>query len=319
MAKILSITLNPTIDLYNDADRVVPTHKVRVRDQRQEVGGGGINVARVIAELGGEAHAAFLSGGATGALLEEALRSLGIHSRAFPIAGAVRVAFMVREEATGLEYRFVPEGPEVSWQEVEPLLQAVEQSGAPYVVASGSLPRGLPVDTYARIARITAQSGSRFVLDVSGEPLRAAVEAGGLFLMKPSLSELEKLIGHSLDRKQASEALEALVARGVAEHIALTLGEDGAILASADGVLAAPAISVPVRSTVGAGDSFVGALVWALTEGWLPADAFHLGQAAGAAAVMTTGTDICKRSDILQLYDREKAASGMVPRKFAAV
>ncbi|WP_377296566.1 1-phosphofructokinase family hexose kinase [Rhizobium sp. SGZ-381] len=305
---ILCITLNPTLDLSNDVTRIVPTHKMRVRNQRQEVGGGGVNVARLIAEMGGEADVAVLSGGATGTILVEALRALPLGLHIFPIKGSVRIAFMVHEDESGLEYRFVPEGPAVSPLEVEPVMDLVGERRWAYVVASGSLPRGVSSDTYARMARLTAANGGRFVLDASGEALSAAIAEGGIFLFKPSLSELERLVGHGLDIETAAAFAADLVARGVTRYVALTLGEEGALLVGPEGRLLMPAIRVTVRSAVGAGDSFVGAIVWALSKGQDIREAFRFGLAAGAAAVMTEGTELCQRADILKLYGDACAA-----------
>jgi 6-phosphofructokinase 2 len=308
MSDILCITLNPTLDLSNEVDRIVPTHKVRVRNQRQDVGGGGINVARVVAELGGAADALVLSGGASGTILEAGLQALPIGAHVFPIQGDVRIAFMVYEQETGQEYRFVPEGPVVTEAELQPVLDFLETHPASYIVASGSLPRGLGADTYARMARIARRTGARFVLDASGAALSAALAEGRIFLFKPSLSELEKLAGHSLDIDTARLFAGDLIARGAVENVALTLGGDGAMLISAAGAVRMPAISVPVRSAVGAGDSFVGGMVWALSHGQTIAEAFRFGLAAGAAAVMTPGTELCRRADILRLYAEACAA-----------
>ncbi|SIQ17164.1 6-phosphofructokinase [Rhizobium sp. RU35A] len=313
MSRIICITLNPTLDLSNDATKVVPTHKVRVRNQRQEVGGGGINVARVIAELGGDPEVAVLSGGPSGVIMEAMLADLSLDLHIFPMAGAVRIAFMVYEEETHLEYRFVPEGPLVSEAEIVPICNLIQTERAGYVVASGSLPRGAPVDTYARMAQLTAASGGRFVLDASGEPLAAAIAGGGIFLFKPSLSELEKLAGHSLDLPAATAFAGDLVRRGVVHHVALTLGAEGALLVGPDETFRMPAIEVPVRSAVGAGDSFVGAMVWALSKGESMHEAFRFGVAAGAAAVMSPGTELCRRADILRLYGETCAATHEAP------
>lgn len=302
MSDILCITLNPTLDLSNEVDRIVPTHKVRVRNQRQDVGGGGINVARVVAELGGAADALVFSGGASGTILEAGLKALPIGVHVFPIRGDVRIAFMVYEQETGQEYRFVPEGPVVSEAELAPVLDFLETHPARYIVASGSLPRGIGTDTYARMAKIARQTGARFVLDASGPALSAALDEGGVFLFKPSLSELEKLAGQRLAIDAAQRFAGELIASGAVENVALTLGGDGAMLINPEGAVQLPAIPVPVRSAVGAGDSFVGAMVWALSQGQAMREAFRFGVAAGAAAVMTPGTELCRRADILSLY-----------------
>jgi 6-phosphofructokinase 2 len=137
--------------------------------------------------------------------------------------------------------------------------------------------------------------------------LQATLEKSRVFLVKPSLGELEKLVGRKLDENGARQAAADIVARGAAEIVAVTMGADGALLATSSGVLRVPAIPVRVRSAVGAGDSFLGAMVWALSQGKAPEEAFRFGIAAGAAKVMTPGTKPCKRSDVLDLFSRGHA------------
>lgn len=306
MTKILCLALNPAIDISSDADVVRHTHKTRTHNQQQFPGGGGINVARVIATLGGTCELMFLSGGATGELLEAMLKPLPIVERTFKIHDPVRVAFAVHETSTNLEYRFVPEGPLVTEAELAPVLEAIAASDADYVVASGSLPRGAPDDTYVRLADTVSARGGRFILDTSGKPLSEALSRSRMFLVKPSLGEFESFLGHKLTHDEVGAAAQAHVRTGAAEYIAVTLGGDGAVLASADRVVRLPAIDVPVNSATGAGDSFVAGMVWSLAEGYELEEAFRFGQAAGAAAVMTAGTELCRRQDVIDLYEREK-------------
>ena len=302
MALVLTITLNPTIDVFGEAGKVEATHKTRLTDARYEPGGGGINVARVISVLGGDVLACFLSGGEMGAFLSRLLADETIPHRAIAMAGQTRVAFMVHDQSTGLEYRFLPEGPVVTAGDIENCAKVLQGSGGHFLVASGSLPRGAPPDSYARLAQAAAAQGMKFVLDSSGEGLRSAVAAGGIYLAKPSRSELEHLAGRKLDEAGAETAARDLVASGRVEIVALTLGAEGAMMVSGGGTLRLPAIPVPVRSAVGAGDSFLGAMVWALSGNWPLEEAFRLGMAAGAAAIMNTGTVLCRRSDVMDLY-----------------
>ncbi len=302
MSKILSIALNPAIDISSDADEVRHTHKTRTHNQRQHAGGGGINVARVIVELGGHCELLYLSGGATGELLETMLRPLGIRQHVMKIHDPVRVAYNVHELSTNLEYRFVPEGPLVSDAELAPVFDILEKCHADYVVASGSLPRGVPADTYLRMAEIAARRNQRFVLDTSGEALRETLASCHVFLVKPSLGELEGLVGRKLDHESVGPAAQEVIRRGAAQYIAVTLGADGAVLVGADSITRVPAIKVAVQSAVGAGDSFVAGMTWSLAEGKDIVEAFRLGMAAGAAAVMTSGTELCRRRDILDLH-----------------
>jgi 6-phosphofructokinase 2 len=299
---VLTITLNPTIDVFGAADKVRPTHKVRLSKASYEPGGGGINVARVITTLGGTAEAVFLAGGEMGAFLGRLLREEAIPQRPIAIEGQTRVALMVHDEATGLEYRFLPEGPEVTTGDIARCAEAIAATAGGIVVASGSLPRGAPKDSYARLARAAAKNALPFVLDTSGEALGAALDQGGLMLVKPSRSELEAYAGTSLDEEGIAAAARALVDKGKVQMVAVTLGAEGAMLVSAEGVLRRAALDVPVLSAVGAGDSFLGAMVWAMTQGWSIDSAFHLGMAAGAAATSNPGTTLCRKEDVMRLF-----------------
>ena len=301
---IVTLTLNPTIDGSSEAETVQHTHKVRTVNERFDPGGGGINVARVLARLGTDCEALYLAGGITGPMLTGLLDRMGIRHRRLPIAGDTRISLNVHERQTGKEYRFVPQGPEISAAEWQACLDAIGQLQCQWLVMSGSLPRGMPDDFYARAAHAAHKAGARVVLDTSGKALKAALDgaAGTIELVKPSLGELEQMLGQPLrDPATLRAAAFALVERGAARLVAVSMGHEGALLASADGVLALPAIPVEVRSAVGAGDSFVAGMTHGLARG-LPAEqAFRLGIAAGTAAVLTPGTDLCLREDIVPL------------------
>ena len=187
MKPIVTLTLNPTIDGSASAEVIAPLRKIRTSDERYHPGGGGINVARVVAELGGEALAIYLAGGATGAILDDLLRDVGVACRCIPIAGYTRIAHTVFERSSGQEYRFVPEGPEVSEAEWEECLSELAALDFDYVVISGSLPRGLPDTAYVRVVDIAAAKKARVVLDTSGKALKATLDKGA-FLVKPNRS-----------------------------------------------------------------------------------------------------------------------------------
>lgn len=306
MSCILCIGLNPSIDISCTAVSVEPIHKVRTRNEKYDPGGGAVNVARVIDILGGEPVLAYLSGGTTGSMFEALLKNCEISQHRFDMRGPVRVAYMVREEATGLEYRFVPEGPVIRPEELEPLVAFIEQFDGDYFVASGSLPSGVPADSYARMADVIHRKAARFILDTSGDALREAFAHGGIFLAKPSKQELELFVGHKLDEISLKEAAAALVGSGMVENLVVSLGSEGALLATADGVVQLPSIAIRARSAVGAGDSFVGAMTWQLSQGKPVAEAFRFGVAAGAAAVMTPGTELCHHEDVHRLFSKLK-------------
>lgn len=300
---VATLTMNPTFDVSFEVDRVFHTHKMRGRNERHDPGGGGINVARVLARLGGNARCYYLSGGATGKALDGLVDLHQLVRTRVPIAGETRVSTSVFEHASGREYRFVTDGPRLSPDEWQVCLDRVAEARCEYLVASGSLTPGAPDDFYARLAAIANRQGIRFVLDTSGPALAEGLAGGGVFLVKPSIGELRILTGQDLTTDEAiAEAASAIVRRGEAEHVAVTMGHKGALLANASGVLRLPAVPVETASAVGAGDSFLAAMVHAFTIGRDPADAFRLGLAAGAAAVLNPGTDLAHPDDIQRLH-----------------
>lgn len=300
-ARIVTLTVNPAIDISSEADRVRHTHKIRTTKEAIEPGGGGINVARVLHALEADVCALFLGGGATGQVLDDLLARAGIDRRMIGIADDTRTSLTVVEQSSGHEYRFVPEGPEVTEAETQAVLETAASIDCDYFVASGSLPPGVREDFYVELAARLRGHGTRFVLDTSGAPLRASLEAGGLFLVKPSRGEFEAFVGRPLHRDELVSAAEKLVADGKTENVAVTLGRDGAVLASRKGSRFSPPIRVKACSAVGAGDSFVAGMVYGFATGH-PADmAFRAGLAAGAAAVLSCGSDLGRPDQLRRL------------------
>ena len=302
--RIITLTVNPALDIACSADLVQHTHKIRTGDDHLDPGGGGINVARVLHQLGGDTLAVMMAGGVTGALIEELLDEEGVPRHTIPIRGRTRICFTVFERSTGLEYRFVPEGPSVTQRDWHAMLNTLETLEGGWIIASGSLEHGMPDDIYAWVARAARRRGQRFVLDTSGPALEAAL-GSGIEMIKPSLGELEKLVGRPLPdpREQEKEAL-ALARGGAARFIAVTLGEAGAFVASEEGVVRLAAVPSNVRSAVGAGDSFTAAMVLAMARGERVADALAWGVAAGTAAVVCAGTARVRREEVEVQYRR---------------
>jgi len=308
MKNIATLTLNPTIDVAYEVEKVYSTRKMRTAHEYHNPGGGGINVARVFVRLGGNARVHYMSGGATGVALDGLLDRHQLVRAHIPIEGETRVATSVLERESGKEYRFVPPGPVVSEAEWQFALDRLAEVECDYFVASGSLPGGVPEDFYARLGRMLAPRGIGFVLDSSGPGLREGLAGCSVLLVKPSQGELQQLVGRELKGKDAiADAASEIVAKGQARYVAVTLGHEGAVLATADGTLFLPAIPIEARSAVGAGDSFVAAMVYALASDWSVEDAFRFGLAGGAAAVLTPGTDLARPDDIERLYAMVKA------------
>jgi 6-phosphofructokinase 2 len=311
MIPIVTVTLAPTVDLSSEAERVQPIHKVRTANDRFDPGGGGINVARVVTELGGDVLAVGMMGGVTGALLDELLDHEGIRRRLLPSAAQTRLSHVVHERATGLEYRFVPAGQPLAPEEYEALIEIVEGLEFRYLVASGSVPPGAPSDILARIGGVAARKDARFVLDSSGQGLKDTLGRAEVHLVKPSIGEFEAYLGRELaDPQEQEKAALDVVRAGIAEIVAVTLGREGAILATGGRVLRMAAADVEVRSAVGAGDSFLAAMTLALSRGDSVPDAFLFGMAGGSAAVLTPGTQLCRRSDVERIYAEMASVHG---------
>lgn len=307
---ITTLTLNPTIDGASETESVRPTHKIRTSNERFSPGGGGINVARVLARLGARVRACYMAGGQTGAMLNELIARDALPRSMIPIVGDTRLCHAVYERATGEEYRFVPEGPVVGEEEWRSALDHVAGLECGILVASGSLPRGVPEDFMARLVPLLRARGTRMILDSSGPALAAAVRAGGLWMIKPSRSEFAALIDRQpddpalTDPDRIGDAARDFVRQGAADLVIVTLGEEGAVFADAERHFHRAAPVVPVRSAVGAGDSFVAGMTHRLAQGWAPERAFLYGMAAGTAAVLTPGTSLCEVEDVERLFAR---------------
>jgi 6-phosphofructokinase 2 len=298
--------MNPAIDVSTSVGTIAPFTKLRCAPARRDPGGGGINVARVVTRLGGDAVAVYPAGGATGQLLRRLMDGEGVRSVAILTAEETREDFTVFEDTTGRQYRFILPGTplgEVEWREC----LAALASAAPrpsFVVASGSLPPGMPEDVLAAAARIAKDAGAKMVVDTSGPPLRAAL-AEGVYLIKPNLREFRELTGTIVTHDVALvEAGRRLVRQGAVELIALTLGAAGAVLISRDRVFRAAGLAIKPTSVVGAGDSFMGAMVWSLAAGNSLGDTLRYAIAAGSAAVLNPGTALCRPEDVRTLVSQ---------------
>lgn len=302
MTSIATLALNPAVDLSFSVDKLFPVHKMRGSEERHDPGGGAINVARVFVRLGGDARCYYLSGGAGGAALDALLDLHQLVRTRFAIAGETRISTTVLERASGQEYRFTTDGPEIRPEEANKLLTLIANARCDFFVASGSLPRGVADDFYADVASVATKRDVRLVLDSSGRGLTGGLSGKRIFLVKPSIGELRALTGLRLETDQAiAEAARALIDRGQAEHVAVTMGHLGAMLVNAEGVVRLPAVAVPVSSAVGAGDSFLATMVFALASGKTMAEAFRHGIAGGAASVLHPGTGLAQPTDIARL------------------
>jgi 6-phosphofructokinase 2 len=296
---IVTLTANPAIDVSASVDQVVPFHKLRCSGEKRDPGGGGINVARVLQRWKRDVTAIFPAGGTTGELLKRLVDREGIRRHAIEITGDTREDVTVFETRTGKQFRFVFPGPpltEKEWQACcDALSSVIPRPG--FVVTSGSLPPGAPADLYARVVKLSRRLGARPIVDTSGAALREALDEG-VYLAKPNLRELSELAGRALtDEDEWLEASQRLVMTGRAQVLALTLGEQGALAVTPNGAWRAHAPPVQAVSTVGAGDSFLGAMILRIALGDEVAEALRYGVAAGSAALLAAGTELARPKD----------------------
>lgn len=307
MKKIITLTLNPALDKSISVPQLVPDKKLQCSDAKVEPGGGGINVSRAIHKLGGESEAVFFSGGYTGKHFESLMVTENIESVVLPMKGDTRENFVVVDDATNLQYRFGMRGAELSTEEWQQALTYIkEQNEIGFIVASGSLPPGVPVDFFGKLAVIAKQKNAKLVVDTSGEALQHAVKEG-LFLIKPNLGELSNLYGREkLAKEEILMAARSIIADGGCEVMVVSMGAEGAMLVTKDIQVQVKPPAVNRRSTVGAGDSMVGAMVLALSDNQSLTDVLCYGVAAGTAATMNPGTELCKKEDTERLFKELK-------------
>jgi 6-phosphofructokinase 2 len=313
MQDVVTLTLNPSVDVSLAVDTVLPVHKLRCSAGAWHPGGGGINVARVAHRLGSKALALYPCGGVMGQELQVLLNAEDLPQQTIPIAAETRQNFSVHETTLGQDYRFVLPGPSLTPTELKACLEAFldRLPGASHAVVSGSLPSGVPEHCYADLCRRAQARGYRIVLDASGPALALALREG-VELVKPSLRELADLVGRPLEEEtQWRAAAASLVEQGQARIVALSLGEDGALVVTRHGHWHARAVPVEVRSTIGAGDSFLGGWLhgWPSNSG--PSDdehavlpAFRWAMATAASAVSSHGTALSNPAQVRALLDR---------------
>jgi len=309
LKNIITLTMNPAIDVNTSVDNFVAERKLRCSNPSREPGGGGINVSRATRKLGGESIALYTCGGLTGQMFQELLDNEGLNHKPIPIKDGTRENIIVYEESSTLQYRLCMPGPMLKDNELELSLdQILALNPKPdFIVASGSLPPGAPKNFYAQVARVAKLQGSKIIIDTQGEPFKLALEEG-LFLVKPNIRELSQLAEHLIeDEKQIEEMAEEIVHEKWSEVVVVSLGAAGALMVTREETRYIRPPAVPIKSKVGAGDSMVAGIVLALARGKTIQDAVFFGVAAGTAAVMTPGTELCRREDTERLFKEMKS------------
>lgn len=302
MPDIITVTFNPCIDKSTSVEILKPEKKLRCAAPVFEPGGGGINVARAIKKLGGEALSVYPSGGYSGKFLNILLEQENLSALTIETRQHTRENMIVLDNGTNQQYRFGMPGPQLFEDEWKQCLETIEENYSRYIVASGSLPPGVPEDIFARISKIAKKQNRKLIVDSSGEPLRLAIEEG-VYLIKPNLGELSRLVGkEELETNEIGPAARDLILRGNCEIVIVSMGALGAMLITKEYTYKVEAPIVKRKTTVGAGDSMVAGIVYYISRKKNLEEALQYGVACGTAATLNAGTSLCKKEDAEGLF-----------------
>jgi len=305
MSQIITITFNPTIDKSATVPQLIPEKKLSCTEPRFEAGGGGINVARAIKKLGGEATAIYPAGGYSGKFFTELLTKEKIPTIIIEIENPLRENVIVLEESSNSQFRFGFPGAKLLKHEWQKSLDAIDKiTDAEFLVASGSLPEGVPDDIFARLATISKKRNLKLIVDTSKAALKHAANEG-VYMLKPNLNELSLLLDKKeLSIDEVSAAGKEFISKKHCEVLLVSMGEKGAMLFTKDKELKVSSPKVKKRSTVGAGDSMVAGFVLSLSQGKTFEEALRYGVACGTAATLNPGTELCNKIDADALFQK---------------
>lgn len=302
---IVTVTFSPAIDKSSSVAEMLPEKKLKCTAPHLEAGGGGINVARALQHLGARATAVFPSGGFTGKYFNRLLEKEGVPAMIIDCENETRENFVILDESTHQQYRFGMPGTALKETEWKQMLQVIEEMRSiDFLVASGSLPPGVPDDVYAQLAIIAQKKKAKYIVDVSGKPLKHALDAG-VYLIKPNLGELSGLhYGDHLSDDQAGRVALDLVAKKKCEVVVISMGSRGAMLVTENEQVTFKTPEVVIKSTVGAGDSMVAGIVFSLANGKSLREAVQYGVACGTAATLNPGTALFRKPDVEKIVPK---------------
>ena len=305
MSVIVTVTFSPCIDKSTSIQKLVPDKKLQCTAPKLEPGGGGINVARALTKLGGHATAIFPSGGYTGKHFNHLIAEENINAIIIEVQSETRENIIVFDEANNAQYRFGMPGNTITDAEWMQCLTALEHiSDVSFIVASGSLPPGVPLDIFAQLGKIAKRKQAKFIVDTSGAALKEALNEG-VYLLKPNLGELSFLVGKAhLQQSEIEAAAKEIIAAGNCEVLVISMGAEGALLVTNSIIKMIQSPTVTKQSTVGAGDSMVAGIVYYLSKGKPIEEAAMYGVACGTAATLNTGTELCNVKDVEEIFSK---------------
>lgn len=301
---IYTVTLNPALDRSIIVDLLVADDANRVVSEERYAGGKGIDASRVIKVLEGESVALGFVGGFHGMELEQRLLRQGVMCDFVGTRGETRTNILIFEKQRSSQTMLNASGPEVNEIEVRELIEKIKSIDNPeYVIVSGSVPKGVRNDIYMDIVKILKERGAVTALDADGEVMKTGIDSFPN-IIKPNIHELGRLIGREIKSvDDAVKGADELLKKGI-ETVLVSMGGDGALLVGDSigpkGIRGIPPV-VKVDSTVGAGDSFLAAFVLGKYREMDVVDCLRFAVAAGAAASLTPGTELCRKEDVQRL------------------
>ena len=306
---IYTVTLNPALDRAIVVERLMEEDTTRVYSETFYAAGKGIDVSRVIRELGGQSVALGLVGGYDGLHLEGLLINAGVMTDFTKIAHETRINIILRERSTGRQFVISAAGPEIDSAEIGQFYRHVlEINGMNYLVMSGSLPKGVTPNLYGQLIVAGKKKGAFIFLDTDGAALKESIEYQPTGI-KPNQFELSRLIGRDLKKEtEIIWACNEIHEKGI-PNILVSRGKKGLILSTKEQKIKAVAPPVEVESTVGAGDSVVAGFILAHSQGKDLEDCVRLACAAGTATAQTPGTELCHREEVEKILPSIKISS----------
>lgn len=286
---ILTVTLNPAVDVSLTTDRIIYDDRSYITSESFEPGGKGINQAVTLHGYGADVHAIAPYGGAMGERFARLLREKGVSATLVPMQGETRRNLAI-SDGSGLTLKLDQRGPSLRDSELEAVRAAVCERlpSASWLTLMGSLPAGVPDDFYGRLIRSAQRAGVKTLLDTSGEALRPSLEAGPT-VAKPNRPEAERLLERNLlTESDYVRAVKEIRAMGP-KCVLLSLGGQGAVAATEEALFRASTEPAEGGSPIGAGDVLGATTIWALQQGDAFPDAFRFGVAAATAAAGRPG------------------------------
>ncbi|MEI7988794.1 MAG: 1-phosphofructokinase, partial [Chloroflexota bacterium] len=300
---IFTVTLNPVLDRTLTVSQISFNDVLRATNTRLDWGGKGLNVSRALKVMGKDSLASGFLGGATGDMLENGLKALGIGTQFIRVQGETRTNVIIIDKEASKHIKVNEAGPKIKPEEIEALLHFTQQRALPGDLWAfcGSLPPGVPNDIYARLISIVQEKGAKAILDTSGEALRLGCMAKP-FLIKPNMLEAEVVTGFPIrSEEDVVQAAHKFIEMGI-EIAAISMGAKGLFIASHNNTARVYPPSIKEKNPTGAGDALLGGIIWALDQGFPLESIARWGVAAGTAAASLNGVSIGTKEEIESLY-----------------